>query len=178
MSSYRHRAITSFNVNLLVFASQGTHLTEILMCNSNVIINAMASQITDISIVYSTICSGADQRKYQSSALPAFELSTAKLPAQRASRAENVSFDDVIMAILGTVSLKGSFAKRLASLSGPNTHWGRVTHICVSKLATIGLANGLSPGRRRAIIWTNAGILLIGTLGTNFGEILSERHFA
>ena len=30
--------------------------------------------------------------------------------------------------------------------------------------------------RRQAIIWTNAGILLIGTLGTNFGEILSEIH--
>ena len=32
------------------------------------------------------------------------------------------------------------------------------------------------PGRRQAIIWTNAGILLIGTLGTNFSEILSEIH--
>ena len=30
----------------------------------------------------------------------------------------------------------------------------------------------LSPGRRQAIIWTNAGILLIGPLGTNFSEIL------
>ena len=31
--------------------------------------------------------------------------------------------------------------------------------------------NGLSPGRRQAIIWTSAGILLIGPLGTNFSEI-------
>ena len=52
------------------------------------------------------------------------------------------------------------------------THWGRVTHICVSKLTIIGSDNGLSPGRRQAIIWTNAGILLIGPLGTNFSEIL------
>ena len=52
------------------------------------------------------------------------------------------------------------------------THWGRVTHICVSKLTIIGSDNGLSPGRRQAIIWTNAGILLIGSLGTNFSEIL------
>ena len=29
------------------------------------------------------------------------------------------------------------------------THWGRVTHICVSKLTIIGSDNGLSPGRRR-----------------------------
>ena len=51
------------------------------------------------------------------------------------------------------------------------THWGRVTHICVGKLTIIGLDNGLSPGRRQAIIWTNAGILSIGPLGTNFNEI-------
>ena len=54
------------------------------------------------------------------------------------------------------------------------THWGRVTHICVSNLTTIGSGNGLSPGRRQAITRTNAGILLIGPLGTNFGEILVE----
>ena len=52
------------------------------------------------------------------------------------------------------------------------THWGRVTHICVSDLTSIGSDNGLSPGRRQAIIRTNAGILLIRPLGTNFSEIL------
>ena len=52
------------------------------------------------------------------------------------------------------------------------THWGRGTHICVVKLTIIGSDNGVSPGRRQAIIWTNAGILLIGPLGTNFIEIL------
>ena len=56
------------------------------------------------------------------------------------------------------------------------THWGRVTHICVSKLAIIGSDNGLSPGRRPAIIWTNAGILSIRTLGTNFSQILGKIH--
>ena len=52
------------------------------------------------------------------------------------------------------------------------THWGQVTHICVGNLTIIGSDNGLSPGRRQAIIWTSAGILLIGPLGTNFSEIL------
>ena len=52
------------------------------------------------------------------------------------------------------------------------THWGRVTPICVSNLTTIGSDNGLSPGRHQAIIWPNAGMLLIGPLGTNFSEIL------
>ena len=52
------------------------------------------------------------------------------------------------------------------------THWGLVTHICVSRLTISGSDNGLPPGRRQAIIWTNAGIFLIAPLGTNFSEIL------
>ena len=56
------------------------------------------------------------------------------------------------------------------------THWGRVTHICVGKLTNIGSDNGLSPGRRQAIIWTNDEILLIGPLGTNFSEFLIVIH--
>ena len=54
------------------------------------------------------------------------------------------------------------------------TNWGRVTHICASKLTIIGSDNGLSPGRHQAITWTNVGILLIGPLGTNISEILIE----
>ena len=52
-------------------------------------------------------------------------------------------------------------------LAPPSTYWGRRTHICLSKLTIIG-----SLGRRQAITWTNAGILLIGPLGTNFSEII------
>ena len=54
------------------------------------------------------------------------------------------------------------------------THTGRVTHMCVGELTTIGSDNGLLPGRRQAIIWTNTEILLIGPWGTNFSEILIE----
>ena len=52
------------------------------------------------------------------------------------------------------------------------THWGRVTHICVDNQTINGSDNGLSPGRRQAIIWTNVAILLIEPLRTNFSEIL------
>ena len=52
------------------------------------------------------------------------------------------------------------------------THWGWVTHIYVGNLSIIGLAKGLSPGWHQVIIWTNAGILLIGLLGTNISEML------
>ena len=54
------------------------------------------------------------------------------------------------------------------------THWGRVTHIWVGKLTSIGSNNGSSPGQRQAIIWTNAGILLIEPVGTNFSELFIE----
>ena len=47
-------------------------------------------------------------------------------------------------------------------------------HICVRTQTILGSDDGLSPDRRQAIIWTIAGILLIGPLGTNFSEILIE----
>ena len=53
---------------------------------------------------------------------------------------------------------------------------GRVTHICVDNRTIVGPDNGLSPGRRKAIIWTNAGILLIWPIRTIFSEISIESH--
>ena len=46
-----------------------------------------------------------------------------------------------------------------------------MTHICISKLTIIGSDNGLLPGWCQTIIQTNAGLLLIGTLGTNLIKI-------
>ena len=54
--------------------------------------------------------------------------------------------------------------------------WGRVTNICVGNLAIIGSDNCLSPGRRHAIIWTDAGILLIGPSETDLNEILIKNQ--
>ena len=81
---------------------------------------------------------------------------------------------EILIFSLKKMRLKVSSAKRRPFCLSLNvlTHWGRVTHICVGKLTIIGSDNGLSPGRRQAIIWTNAGILLIEPLGTNFSEIL------
>ena len=39
-------------------------------------------------------------------------------------------------------------------------------YICIGNLTIIGSDNGLSPGRRQAIIWTSAGMFLIEPLGT------------
>ena len=46
----------------------------------------------------------------------------------------------------------------------------------ISAWVIIASDNGLSPGRRQAIICTNAGILLIRPLGVNFSEISIEIH--
>ena len=56
------------------FAGSGTDSRHKVMPKAlsrhycDVIMSAMASQITDVSFVYSTVCSGADQSKHQSSA--------------------------------------------------------------------------------------------------------------
>ena len=52
-----------------------------------------------------------------------------------------------------------------------------MAHICVSKIIIIVSDNGFSPGRRQAIIWTNAGILVIGLLGINFSEIFIRNRY-
>ena len=56
------------------------------------------------------------------------------------------------------------------------TRWGRVMHIYIGNLTIIGSDNDLPPGRRQAIIGTNAGILLIDHLGTHFSEVVIEIH--
>ena len=58
---------------------------------------------------------------------------------------------------------------------GSNTSTGQALNslrASISELTITGSNNGLSPGQRQAIIRTNAAILLIGPLGTNFSEIL------
>ena len=54
----------------------------------------MASQITGFSIVYSTVCSSADQRKYSKLCVTGLcegdSPVSGEFPAQRASKAENV----------------------------------------------------------------------------------------
>ena len=52
-----------------------------------------------------------------------------------------------------------------------------MTHICVDNLTVTGSDNGLSPGRRQAIIGINDGILLIGQSGINFSEVLIENSY-
>ena len=63
--------------------------------------------------------------------------------------------------VTSKVSIKMEFTTQL-------THWGRVMHMRQYNIPIL--------VRRQAIIWTNAAILLIGPLGTNFSEILTAIH--
>ena len=60
---------------------------------NDIIISVMASQITTLTIVYSTVYSGADQRKHQSSASLAFVKGIHQWPVNspHKGKAENVS---------------------------------------------------------------------------------------
>ena len=67
----------------------------------DVIMDTMASQITCLTIVYSTVYSGADQRKYQSSVSLAFVRGIHRGPVNSPHKwpvtREMFPFDDVIM---------------------------------------------------------------------------------
>ena len=68
---------------------------------SYVIMSPMASQITDVPIVYSIVCSAADQRKHQSSASLAFARGIHRWPVNSPRKGlvtrKMFPFDDVIM---------------------------------------------------------------------------------
>ena len=84
---------------------------NMLVRYNDVIMGAMASQITSLTIVYSTVLSGADQRKHQSSASMAFAGNspvTSEFPAQRASNRKMFRFDDVIMHYIKSCYFKGN----------------------------------------------------------------------
>ena len=71
----------------------------------------MASQITGVSIVYSTVCSGADQRKHQSSASLALVRGIHQSPVNSPHKGpvtrKMFPFDDVIMVLVHVRSLYG-----------------------------------------------------------------------
>ena len=72
--------------------------------------SAMASQITSLTIVYSTVYSGADQRKHQSSASLSFMRGIHRWPVNSPHKGpvtrKMFPFDDVIMSFREVVNLQ------------------------------------------------------------------------
>ena len=83
------------------FRSTGGNEATRFFHYTDVIISAMVSQITSFTIVYTTVYSGADQRKHQSSASLAFvreiHRGPVNSPHKRPVTRKVFPFDDVIM---------------------------------------------------------------------------------
>ena len=78
---------------------------------------SMASQITSLAIVYSTVNWGADQRKHQSSTSLAFVRGIHRWPVNSPH--------------------KGPVTRKIFPFDGVIIHWGLVMHICVIKCDAI-----------------------------------------
>ena len=112
----------------------------------------MASQITSLTIVYSTVYLGADQRKHESSASLAFvrgiHRGPVNFPHKWPVTLKMFPFDDVIMVMIYTSINK----------------------------AVIISDNDLSPVQCQAIIWANVDLLSVTHYRTYFNEILFENQ--
>ena len=75
------------------------------LCYTDVLMGSMGSQITSLTIVYSAVYSGADQRKQQSSASLAF-VSPVNYPHKWPVTRKMFPFDVVIMDISITNELE------------------------------------------------------------------------
>ena len=118
--------------------------------------SVMASLINHqrLKCLLNSYCSGADQIKHQLRVTGLCEGNSAV--AQRASDAENVSIwwrHHVHSILIVPVN-------QYASL----THWGWVTHMCVSNLTIIGSDNGRGAWMAPSHYLDQYGILLIGLL--------------
>ena len=119
----------------------------------DVIMVAIASQITSLTIVYSTVYSDVDQRK--SSASLAFARGIHRGPVNSPHKwpvtRKMFPFDDVIM--ITRLSYDVSCMSTVPLLTVINSS-PLVPHICTSELSST--SSGMQPSRRQAITWTNA----------------------
>ena len=93
-----------------------------------VIMSAMASQITSLTIVYSTVYSGADQRKHQSCASLAFVRGIHQWPV-------NSPHKGPVMQKNVSIWWRRLGKYRKLWLGLPVTHWGRVKHLCIYEIS-------------------------------------------
>ena len=109
----RSPGICSYDIDLII----QEHSSFSIKYYSDVIMSAMASQITGVLIVCSTVCSGADQRKHQSSASLAFMTGIRRWPVDSPHKGpvtrKMIPFDDVIMKMIYITSIRESNIKHL-----------------------------------------------------------------
>ena len=153
---------------------------------------AMASQITSLTIVYSTVYSDADKRKHQSSASLAFVRGIHRWPVNSLHKwpvtRKMFPIDDVIMFSSNTHRFTRSQCFHVVFLSCWNpwfrncyhcnmanaikTHLPLLPHICVSELDQHCFRQWLVAYSAPNHYLNQFYLLPIGTLGTNSSEIL------
>ena len=86
---------------LYIYADHWYYTNAVQCHHGDVIMTGMASQISGVSIVFSAVCSGTDQRKHHSSASVAFVRGIHRgpviSPRTRPVTRKMFPFDDVIM---------------------------------------------------------------------------------
>ena len=115
---------------------------------SDVKMSAMASQITGVSIVYSTIYLGSDQSWQQSSASPAFVRVIHRWPVnsphERPVTRNIFPFDDVIIMNNYSTHVPGGLLKWLNLITAPGSasnEPGSVTWLATKYLKTVSWRN-------------------------------------
>ena len=97
-------------INLVWNENASTQTTTFMDHYCDIIMGATASQITSLTIVYSTVYSDADQRKHQSSASLAFVQGIHRRPVNSPHKwpitRKMFPFDDVIMNNSSTVCIR------------------------------------------------------------------------
>ena len=98
-----------FRVSLIDCHSIANQCTEVHY--SDVIMSAIVYQITGVSIVYSTVCSSADERKHQSSASLSFVTGNHQLPVDSLHKGpvtrQMFPLDDVIYVVVVRMQIYG-----------------------------------------------------------------------
>ena len=83
--------------------------------------------------------------------------------------------DATIISLLGQIDVATSFGRKNDVSNASCVHWGYITlhppSAAHMRRGTRSSGNDLLPVRRQATTRTNAGLLSIGLLGTNFSEI-------
>ena len=101
MTSVKRREFWSDFKRLIKIPSPMRHQRPARDHQNDVIMGSMASQITSLTIVYSTVYSGADQRKHQSRASLAFVRGIHREPLNSPHKepvtGKMFPFDDIIM---------------------------------------------------------------------------------
>ena len=139
-------ASITMNHNRIWRTFRNIHKRECLCHYDDVIMGAIASQITSLTIVYPTVYSGADQSKHQSSASLAFVWGIRRGPVNSPHKwpvtLKMFPFDDVIMvrskSVVSRYGCPHSPAWR--SMFFPGTgHQMAMNRRCLNQFATIGL---------------------------------------